>query len=170
MRLNDFHETNALRQEEAFAPGHRLVALVVCVGEEVGELCAAVLGVTGEKKRKKHLTNADVRDAVYDAQAYLSLVLWRLGVKDLQGQLDHVPMGRQQNLFMTVLEVQASQGRLASHVMRGHHSSTIESATLCFKWLIHVAEYAGAEDWQRELGQTFNMVSDRCGSKYKVEL
>ena len=50
------------------------VALVVCVQEEVGELAAAVLGVTGEKKRKAHMTNADVLDAVADAMTYLSLV------------------------------------------------------------------------------------------------
>jgi len=45
---------------------------VICVQEEVGELAAAILGVTGEKKRKAHLTNADVLDAVADAITYLS--------------------------------------------------------------------------------------------------
>jgi hypothetical protein len=58
--LNDFHRANYERQREAFAPPHPLMALVACVQEEVGELAAAVLGVTGEKKRKAHLTNADV--------------------------------------------------------------------------------------------------------------
>jgi hypothetical protein len=61
--LNDFHRANYERQREAFAPPHNLTALVVCVQEEVGELAAAVLGVTGEKKRKAHLTKADVLDA-----------------------------------------------------------------------------------------------------------
>ena len=74
MNLNEFHKVNIARQHEAFAPPHSLSALVVCVQEEVGELAGAVLGVTGEKKRKAHMTRADVLDAVADAMTYLSLV------------------------------------------------------------------------------------------------
>lgn len=85
--LNDFHQANLLRQREAFAPPHPLTALVVCVQEEVGELAAAVLGVTGEKKRKAHLTNSDVLDAVADAMTYLSLVAGNVGCTDLEGLL-----------------------------------------------------------------------------------
>jgi NTP pyrophosphatase (non-canonical NTP hydrolase) len=102
--LNDFHRANYERQREAFAPPHPLMALVACVQEEVGELAAAVLGVTGEKKRKAHLTNADVLDAVADAMTYLSLVASNVGCMDLE----------------------------------------------------------------KLLGETFNMVSDRAGSKIKV--
>src|SRR6185295_18982261 len=104
--LNDFHRANFERQREAFAPPHPLMALVACVQEEVGELAAAVLGVTGEKKRKAHLTNADVLDAVADAMTYLSLVASNVGCMDLE----------------------------------------------------------------KLLGDTFNMVSDRAGSKIKVTL
>lgn len=82
--LNEFHRQNRARQHEAFAPAHPLTALVVCVQEEVGELAAAVLGVTGEKKRKAHLTNADVLDAVADAMTYLSLVASTCGCDDLE--------------------------------------------------------------------------------------
>lgn len=82
--LNDFHRANYERQREAFAPPHNLTALVVCVQEEVGELAAAVLGVTGEKKRKAHLTKADVLDAVADAITYLSLVASNVGEMDLE--------------------------------------------------------------------------------------
>ena len=82
--LNEFHEKNRQRQHEAFAPAHSLTALVVCVQEEVGELAAAVLGVTGEKKRKAHLTNDDVLDAVADAITYLSLVAYSVGCTDLE--------------------------------------------------------------------------------------
>ena len=82
--LNDFHAMNIKRQHEAFAPPHPLMALVACVQEEVGELAAAVLGVTGEKKRKAHLTNADVLDAVADAMTYLSLVAGSVGCTDLE--------------------------------------------------------------------------------------
>ncbi len=82
--LNEFHRQNVRRQHEAFAPAHSLTALVVCVQEEVGELSAAVLGVTGEKKRKAHLTNADVLDAVADAITYLSLVAATAGCEDLE--------------------------------------------------------------------------------------
>lgn len=84
MSLNEFHRRNIERQHEAFAPAHPLTALVVCVQEEVGELAAAVLGVTGEKKRKAHLTNADVLDAVADAMTYLSLVAGSVGCTDLE--------------------------------------------------------------------------------------
>lgn len=82
--LNDFHRQNIARQHEAFAPPHPLMALVACVQEEAGELAAAVLGVTGEKKRKAHLTNADVLDAVADAMTYLSLVAGAVGCDDLE--------------------------------------------------------------------------------------
>ena len=83
-KLNEFHKSNHRRQHEAFAPAHSLTALVVCVQEEVGELAAAVLGVTGEKKRKAHLTNDDVLDAVADAMTYLSLVASNAGCEDLE--------------------------------------------------------------------------------------
>ncbi len=88
--LNDFHRMNAARQHEAFAPAHSLMALVVCVQEEVGELAAAVLGVSGEKKRKAHLTSADVLDAVADAMTYLSLVASNVGCTDLEALLGNV--------------------------------------------------------------------------------
>ena len=87
MNLNEFHKANIARQHEAFAPPHPLTALVVCVQEEVGELAAAVLGVTGEKRRKAHLTNEDVLDAVADAMTYLSLVAGSVGCEDLEGLL-----------------------------------------------------------------------------------
>jgi NTP pyrophosphatase (non-canonical NTP hydrolase) len=83
--LNDFHRRNIERQhDEAFAPAHSLTALVVCVQEEVGELAGAVLGVTGEKARKKHKTQEDVLDAVADAMTYLSLVAGSVGCEDLE--------------------------------------------------------------------------------------
>lgn len=85
--LNDFHRANAARQHEAFAPPHSLAGLVMCVQEEVGELASAVLGVTGEKKRKAHLTKTDVLDAVADAMTYLSLVASAVGCDDLEGLL-----------------------------------------------------------------------------------
>ena len=85
--LNRFHELNRQRQHEAFAPPHSLTALVVCVQEEVGELAAAVLGVTGEKKRKAHLKDSDVLDAVADAMTYLSLVASSVGCTDLESLL-----------------------------------------------------------------------------------
>jgi hypothetical protein len=84
VKLNEFHEKNEQRQNEAFAPAHSTAGLVMCVQEEVGELAAAVLGTSGEKKRKAHLTNADVLDAVADAMTYLSLVAYRHGCRDLE--------------------------------------------------------------------------------------
>jgi NTP pyrophosphatase (non-canonical NTP hydrolase) len=86
--LNEFHRVNAERAAKDFTPEHDLMALVVCVQEEVGELAAAVLGVTGEKKRKAHLTTDDVLDAVADAMTYLSLVASKAGCSDLEGLLE----------------------------------------------------------------------------------
>jgi len=83
-RLNEFHRMNALRAAKDFHPEHDLKSLVICVQEEVGELAAAVLGVTGEKARKAHLTNDDVLDAVADAITYLSLVAGKVGCTDLE--------------------------------------------------------------------------------------
>lgn len=82
--LNEFHALNIRRQHEAFAPPHDLPALVMCVQEEVGELAAAVLGFTGAKARKAHLTREDVLDAVADAMTYLSLVAGSVGCTDLE--------------------------------------------------------------------------------------
>ena len=84
MKLNEFHRANIARQQEAFAPAHSIMALVVCVQEEVGELAASVLGFTGEKKRKAHLGRADVLDAVADAITYLSLVAGAVDCEDLE--------------------------------------------------------------------------------------
>lgn len=87
MKLNDFHKANNARADEAFAPRHPIMALVACVQEEVGELAGAVLGATGEKKRKAHLTNADILDAVADAITYLSLIAGTCGCDDLEALL-----------------------------------------------------------------------------------
>lgn len=86
--LNEFHRDNIARQREAFAPPHTLIALVVCVQEDVGELAAAVLDVTGQKKRRKaYLTKDDVLDAVADTMTYLSLVAGSVGCTDLEALL-----------------------------------------------------------------------------------
>ena len=87
MNLNDFHKQNARRAAKDFVPEHSLMALVVCVQEEVGELAGAVLGATGEKARKVGKTNEDVLDAVADAMTYLSLVASKAGCEDLEALL-----------------------------------------------------------------------------------
>jgi NTP pyrophosphatase (non-canonical NTP hydrolase) len=86
--LNEFHKLNFERMHKDFLPPvYSITSLVVCVQEEVGELAGAVLGVTGEKKRKAHLTNDDVLDAVADAITYLSLVASTAGCSDLESLL-----------------------------------------------------------------------------------
>lgn len=82
--LNRWHHINVSRARKDFSPEHSLLGFVACVQEEVGELAAAVLGITGEKKRKEHLTPADALDAVADAMTYLSLVAGKLGCHDLE--------------------------------------------------------------------------------------
>ncbi len=87
MNLNKFHRINYERGGEVFAPRHTLMGLVLCVQEEVGELSSAVLGISGEKKRKPHLSSNDVLDAVADATTYLSLVASHVGCTDLEALL-----------------------------------------------------------------------------------
>ena len=85
--LNEFHRANAERMATDFAPAHTPMALVACISEEIGELSAAILGITGEKKRKAHLTTEDALDAVADAMTYLSLMASTLGCDDLESLL-----------------------------------------------------------------------------------
>lgn len=58
----EFHRLNAHRSATVFGPPHDLDALLVCIAEEFGEVGGAILGMTGEKKRKAHLTVADALD------------------------------------------------------------------------------------------------------------
>jgi hypothetical protein len=85
--LNEFHRLNAIRGARDFSPEHGPMALVACVTEEIGEMAGAVLGVTGEKKRKAHKTPADVLDGIADAITYLSLLATKMGCTDLQSLL-----------------------------------------------------------------------------------
>lgn len=84
MKLNEFHRLIQERAAKDFKPEHSLMGLVLCCQEETGELASAVLGITGEKERKKHLTTADALDAVADAMTYLSQVASKLGCTDLE--------------------------------------------------------------------------------------
>jgi hypothetical protein len=170
--LNDWHIQNAARQQEAFAPPHPIEALVVCVGEEVGELCAAMLGVTGEKARKKHLTNDDVLDACADAFTYGSLVASAAGIDNLESLLldahlnelaatDEPPMRR-------VLYLQHWTGNLAEAVIDGQDPGTAVRQLLFT--LVRIARSRECTDFYKLIGDTFNMVSDRVGSKIRTQL
>jgi len=59
--------------------GHSIQELALCIAEEAGEIAAAVLGATGAKKRKAHLTAKDVVDECADAITYLDLMIQELG-------------------------------------------------------------------------------------------
>jgi len=51
----------------------------LAVGEECGEVIGAVLGMTGRKERKKHLTKEDVFKEIGDVGACLDLLAQSLG-------------------------------------------------------------------------------------------
>lgn len=70
----DFGEP--LDASSQYTPAH----WALTVAEEVGEIAAAVLGVAGLKKRKAHLTVADIGDEIADAVSYLDLLATRLGL------------------------------------------------------------------------------------------
>lgn len=144
MSLNDFHTKNWQRMHEAFPPPHDLKALVICVQEEVGELAAAVLGVTGEKKRKAHLTYDDVLDAVADAITYLSLVARAAGCEDLEkliGQTFNAVSTRAGSPITTVL------GQSNGADLSGYELITVCDSCLrasCWQGVLYCDDYASA--------------------------
>lgn len=85
MDLKEFSKKNMERCLTTFAPGHSTMGFVLCIQEEIGELAAAINGISGEKKRKAHLTKEDALDAVADAVTYLDLLCTQLG-----GSLDEL--------------------------------------------------------------------------------
>jgi NTP pyrophosphatase (non-canonical NTP hydrolase) len=69
----DFAEP--LNDSSSYTPADWALSVV----EEIGEVAAAVLGATGKKRRKAHLTMADVGDEIADAVIYLDLLATRIG-------------------------------------------------------------------------------------------
>lgn len=172
-QLNDFHKQNWMRMHEAFAPAHSTDALLVCVGEEIGELCGAILGVTGEKKRKAHLKPADVLDACADAATYLSLVIGSLGETDLVSALTREgPSSAASSMgpIWSIVRLQELLGGLCFSYRIGNREAALSYAASCYLGLVNVALHYGCNDWQALLGDTFNMVSERAGSSIRTTL
>jgi hypothetical protein len=173
MDLNEFHGKNWKRMHEAFAPAHNEAALLVCIGEEIGELCGAVLGVTGEKKRKAHKTKDDVRDACADAATYLSLLLFTQGFTDIglieQG-ISHTSWEKASRV--SVIELTALAQEQCGALVFASRSGTTDIGFLhaVELWFLlgHIAFRHGASDWHALLRHTFNMVSERAGSSIRV--
>jgi NTP pyrophosphatase (non-canonical NTP hydrolase) len=91
MKLNEFHEKVLLRQREAFAGNmHTRESAILSLVSEVGELAEAAVGVGNHEERKRHLTEADVADAIGDIATYLSLVAHKYGIHDLEAVLARV--------------------------------------------------------------------------------
>lgn len=172
-QLNEFHKCNWMRMHEAFAPAHSTDALLVCVGEELGELCGAILGVTGEKKRKAHKTVADVLDACADAATYLSLVIGSLDETDLVGVLTRESaVGHM--LFPgatpATVRLQELLGGACFSLRIGNNNAAVSYLARCYLGLVQIAFFFGCSNWQRLLGDTFNMVSERAGSSFRTTL
>lgn len=84
-----FSETNRKRCEspvpngfgESIIPGSEYDAehWALAAGEEMGEVIGAVLGMTGRKARKKHLTKEDVCNEIGDVVACLDLLAQSIG-------------------------------------------------------------------------------------------
>jgi NTP pyrophosphatase (non-canonical NTP hydrolase) len=70
---NGFGES--IEDDSAYDVEHWALA----VGEEAGEVLGAVLGMTGRKARKKHLTKENVFKEIGDTAACLDLLAQRLG-------------------------------------------------------------------------------------------
>jgi hypothetical protein len=165
--LNEWHDQNWKRMATGtFGEPHSEVALLVCIGEELGELCSAMLGVTGEKKRKAHLTHADVTDACADAATYLSLLLRAQGNRDLE-RLDKVTGPPDAGLERTAFLFEQLGGLVFCSRVQ---TNVCRYAENMWAILRGIAAHHGRPDWHRLLGETFNMVSDRAGSPIKTTL
>jgi NTP pyrophosphatase (non-canonical NTP hydrolase) len=64
----------------AFGGVHTPAGLVACIAEEHGEVAACILGLTGEKKRKGHLTIADLGHELADVVTYCDLLADQYGI------------------------------------------------------------------------------------------
>lgn len=64
----------------SFGQAHSPAGLVACIAEEHGEVAACVLGLTGEKKRKAHLTIADLGHELADVVTYCDLLADQYGI------------------------------------------------------------------------------------------
>jgi NTP pyrophosphatase (non-canonical NTP hydrolase) len=71
---------NLDRQALAFGKKHSPAGLVACIAEEHGEVAACVLGLTGEKRRKEHLTIRDLGHELADVVAYCDLLAAEYGI------------------------------------------------------------------------------------------
>lgn len=78
----DFATLRILNHEriESFGRLHSPAGLVACIAEEHGEVAACVLGLTGEKKRKEHLTIADLGHELGDVVTYCDLLADQYGI------------------------------------------------------------------------------------------
>lgn len=173
MKLNDFHRINAERARVDFKPEHDLTALAVCAQEEIGELAqavidqsygtgwdilrevlylqvyvgevaAAALGACGEKARKAHLTREDLLAAL------------RVLHSDVEDTIKYVQSSPTLERHYPNPAVRKPEGVL----------DAVADATT---YLSLAASKAGCDDLESLLLRTFNMVSDRAGSKLFVE-
>jgi NTP pyrophosphatase (non-canonical NTP hydrolase) len=78
LTFRDFQEANR-RRKAYYSSEHTVEALAMCLAEECGEVSAAVLGWSGEKQSKSHLTAKDIADEIADVITYCDLLCTRLG-------------------------------------------------------------------------------------------
>lgn len=64
----------------SFGNARSPAGLVACIAEEHGEVAACVLGLTGEKKRKEHLTVRDLGYELADVVTYCDLLADQYGI------------------------------------------------------------------------------------------
>jgi NTP pyrophosphatase (non-canonical NTP hydrolase) len=77
-----FAVLRALNHERiaSFGGQHTPAGLVACIAEEHGEVAACVLGLTGEKKRKEHLTVTNLGHELADVVTYCDLLADQYGI------------------------------------------------------------------------------------------
>lgn len=141
--------------------------------------------MTKEKARKAHLTNADVLDAVADAMTYYSLAASKAGLDDLCAvlgvdRLEKLEPPRELTRYdhhRLALRAMRSAARLAydAEAITWNHAPEVYPDIVAltvrdaFRVLVTIAQLAECTDVEKLLADTFNMVSERVGSKLRVK-
>lgn len=180
-----FHYKNFERASTAFYPTHGLVALAACVGEELGELTEAIENATSAEGHARG-REVHVADAIADAWTYLSLTLWQAGEKDLEQVMNDSKLDDRIVVYVEdatdsgelVKRLWVDYGRLCAACLgvsgekaRKSHlqpKDIVKHVRDMFTWFRLLAPKWGVKDLEQLLVDTFNMVSDRCGSPIKV--
>lgn len=172
MRLNEFHRKIKERNAEVFASNrHTAETAYLALLSELGETANAVVGWHGCEERKAALGVADVLDGVGDSIVYLSILADKLGLR--LEEFEHVTIEEMRGMPVEVAVARASH-HVACIGLQVARREPVRQASInrALVGLLTVAVSAGLSKWKELealLVQVFNHVSERSGSKIRME-